>query len=128
MTILGNSCLSVFKIVLDYILYEALKWPQIAPFCQKHSTPLPPLKNYGVHTIKPQLRPCRVRYNMSSSPGRVKPKTVWLGIRIFCPSGVPSLPADCYFNEVVLIKKNTTKSVGLVLSRHHHLRNIIAMI
>jgi hypothetical protein len=60
-----------------------------------------------------------IKYNQAQ-----KPKTIWLGIRIFCPSGVPSLPADCYFNEIVLIKKNTTKSVGLVQSRHHHLIEI----
>ena len=30
---LRNSCLSVIKIVLDSMLYETLKWPQIAPFC-----------------------------------------------------------------------------------------------
>jgi hypothetical protein len=32
-TSLRNSCLSVIKIVLDSMLYETLKWPQIAPFC-----------------------------------------------------------------------------------------------
>ena len=32
-TILRYSCLSVIKIVLDSMLYETLKWPQIAPFC-----------------------------------------------------------------------------------------------
>ena len=49
------------KIVLDSVLYETLKWPQIAPFCiSSKQNPRPPslLKNYGVHTIKPQLRPC----------------------------------------------------------------------
>ena len=30
---LRNSCLSVIKIVLDSMLYETLKWSQIAPFC-----------------------------------------------------------------------------------------------
>jgi hypothetical protein len=52
--------IKIIKIVLDSMLYETLKWPQIAPFCissKKSQTP-PPLKNYGVHTIKPQLRPC----------------------------------------------------------------------
>jgi len=47
------------KIVLDSMLYETLKWPKIAPFCissKKKSSP--PLNAYGVHTIKPQLRPC----------------------------------------------------------------------
>jgi len=44
-----------------YYLYEALKWPQIAPFCisagdrPRHT----PVQNYGVHFIKPQLRPCQ---------------------------------------------------------------------
>ena len=57
-----KKCLSikVIKIVLDSMLYETLKWPQIAPFCissKKNPRPPPPLKNYGVHTIKPQLRP-----------------------------------------------------------------------
>jgi hypothetical protein len=33
LTILRYSCLSVIKIVLDSMLYETLKWPQIAPFC-----------------------------------------------------------------------------------------------
>ena len=32
-TSLRNSCLSVIKIVLDSMLYETLKWSQIAPFC-----------------------------------------------------------------------------------------------
>jgi hypothetical protein len=32
-TILRYSCLSVIKIVLDSMLYETLKCPQIAPFC-----------------------------------------------------------------------------------------------
>ncbi len=53
--------IKVIKIVLDSMLYETLKWPQIAPFCissKKNPRPPPPLKNYGVHTIKPQLRPC----------------------------------------------------------------------
>ena len=30
---LRNSCLSVIKIMLDSMLYETLKWPQIASFC-----------------------------------------------------------------------------------------------
>jgi hypothetical protein len=32
------------------MLYETLKWPQIAPFCissKKNPRPPPPLKNYG---------------------------------------------------------------------------------
>ena len=54
--------IKVIKIVLDSMLhvYEILKWPQIAPFYISSKTnprPPPPLKNYGVHTIKPQLRP-----------------------------------------------------------------------
>jgi hypothetical protein len=52
--------IKVIKIVLDSMLYETLKWPQIAPFCissKKNPRPPPPLKNYVVHTIKPQLRP-----------------------------------------------------------------------
>ena len=48
--------IKVIKIVLDSILYETLKWPQIAPFCI--SSKKKPLKNYRVHTIKTQLRPC----------------------------------------------------------------------
>jgi len=48
--------IKVIKIVLDSMLYETLKWPQIATFCIS-SNKNPPLKNYGVHTIKPQLRP-----------------------------------------------------------------------
>jgi hypothetical protein len=41
------------KIELDSILYETLKWSQIAPFCivkKKKKNPRPPLplKNYGV--------------------------------------------------------------------------------
>jgi hypothetical protein len=32
-TSLRNSCLSVITIVLDSMLYETLKWSQIAPFC-----------------------------------------------------------------------------------------------
>ena len=47
------------------MLYETLKWPQIAPFCissKKIPDPLPPpLKNYGMHTIKRQLRPCNIK-------------------------------------------------------------------
>jgi len=49
------------------MLYETLKWPQIAPFCisskkkirvgGRADPDLLPFKNYGVHTIKPQLRP-----------------------------------------------------------------------
>ena len=54
--------IKVIKIVFDSMLFETLKWPQIAPFCisskQKNPRPPPPLKNYGVHTIKPQLRHC----------------------------------------------------------------------
>jgi len=47
------------KIVLDSMLYETLEWPQIAPFCiwSRKKIPDPPLNAYGVHTIKPQLRP-----------------------------------------------------------------------
>jgi hypothetical protein len=40
-TILRNS---VIKIVLDSMLYETLKWPQIAPFCissKQNPRPLP---------------------------------------------------------------------------------------
>jgi len=52
--------IKVIKIMLDSMLNETPKWPQIAPFYNsskiKSQTP-PPLKNYGVHTIKPQLRP-----------------------------------------------------------------------
>ena len=48
--------IKVIKIVLDSMLYETLKWPQIAPFCIS-SNKNSPLKNYGVHTIKPQLLP-----------------------------------------------------------------------
>ena len=57
--------IKVIKIVLDSMLYETLKWPQIAPFCISSKTnprPPPPLKNYGVHTIKPQLRPCNCSF------------------------------------------------------------------
>ena len=55
--------IKVIKIVLDSMLYETLKWPQITPFCissKQKQNPRPPLplKDYGVHTIKPQLRPC----------------------------------------------------------------------
>ena len=49
------------KIVLDSMLYETLKWPQIAPICissTKNPRPQTPLKNYGVHIINPQLHPC----------------------------------------------------------------------
>ena len=68
------------KIALDSMLYETLKWPQIAPFCISSKTkiqageggrPRPtPVQNYGVHTIKPQLRPCQtstVEYRTNSS-------------------------------------------------------------
>jgi hypothetical protein len=58
--------IKVIKIVLDSILYETLKWPQIAPFCissKKNPRPPPPLKNYGVHTINPQLRPWSLIHN-----------------------------------------------------------------
>jgi hypothetical protein len=50
--------IKVIKIVLDAMLlvYETLKWPEIAPFCIS-SKIISPLKNYGVHTIKSQLRP-----------------------------------------------------------------------
>ena len=48
--------IKVIKIVLDSMLYETLKWPQITPFCIS-SNKNSPLKNYGVHTIKPQLLP-----------------------------------------------------------------------
>ena len=51
--------------MFDSMLYETLKWPQIAPFCissKKIPDPLPPpLKNYGMHTIKRQLRPCNIK-------------------------------------------------------------------
>ena len=67
--ILNNfkKCFSikVIKILLDSMIYETLKWPQIVPFCislekkiQVGADPDPlPFKNDGVHTIKPQLRP-----------------------------------------------------------------------
>ena len=51
---------SVIKIVLDSMLYETLKWPPdrtILHLVKTKSQTAPPLKNYGVHTIKPQLRP-----------------------------------------------------------------------
>ena len=57
--------IKVIKIVLDSMIYETLKWPQIAPFCFSSKTkiqgvgadPDPLLfENDGVHTIKPQLR------------------------------------------------------------------------
>ena len=54
--------IKVIKIVLDSMLYETLKWPQfqgtILHLVKKNPRPPPPLKNYGVHTIKPQLRLC----------------------------------------------------------------------
>ena len=56
--------IKVIKIVLDSMLYETLKWPQIALFCissKKNPRPPPPLKNCGVHTIKPELRPWSIR-------------------------------------------------------------------
>ena len=68
--------IKVIKIVLDSMLYETLKWPQIAPFCISSKTnpkPPPPLKNYGVHTIKPQLHPCCIVY-MSC---RLSIKLIW---------------------------------------------------
>ena len=51
--------IKAIQIVLDSMLYETLKWPQIAPFCiSSKKIPDPPsLKNDGVYTIKPQLRP-----------------------------------------------------------------------
>ena len=61
--------IKVIKIELDSILYETLKWSQIAPFCisskKKNKNPRPPLplKNYGVHTINPQLRPWYLTQN-----------------------------------------------------------------
>jgi hypothetical protein len=69
--ILGNFktflSIKVIKIVLDSILYKTMKWPQIAPFCisskKKNPRPPPPLKNYGVHTINPQLRPWSLIHN-----------------------------------------------------------------
>jgi hypothetical protein len=40
------------------MLYETLKWPQKRIREGGGADPDPlPLKNYGVHTIKPQLRP-----------------------------------------------------------------------
>ena len=58
--------IKVIKIVLDSMLYETLQWPQIAPFwisSKKNARPPSSLKNYGVHTIKPQLRPCWLTVN-----------------------------------------------------------------
>ena len=55
--------IKVFKIVLISILYEALKWPQIAPFCQKNPTPLPPLKIYDVHKYGKSWVPVQVGSN-----------------------------------------------------------------
>jgi hypothetical protein len=52
------------------MLYETLKWPQIAPFCissKQNSRPPPPLTNYGVHTNKPQLRPCWLTVNQRNT-------------------------------------------------------------
>ena len=48
--------IKVIKIVLDSMLYETLKWPQITPFSissKKNPRPPPRLRNYDVHTIKP---------------------------------------------------------------------------
>ena len=54
--------IKVIKIVLDSMLYETLKWPQIAPFCIYSKKKLwLGEKNYDVHTINPQLRSCLVR-------------------------------------------------------------------
>ena len=53
--------IKVIKIVLYSMLYETLKWPRSHHFAsrqKKNPRPPPPLKNYGVHTIKPQLRSC----------------------------------------------------------------------
>jgi hypothetical protein len=47
--------IKVIKIVLDYMLYETLKWPQITPFrisSKQYPRPPPRLKNYDVHTIE----------------------------------------------------------------------------
>jgi len=69
----------------------------------------------------------RVRYIVSSSPDRVKPKTMqlvfvasslskqhlrerantgWLGIRIMWPSRATCLSVDCCFSELVLCKSS----------------------
>ena len=51
--------IKVIKIVLDSVIWNI----EMAPDCtilhpfKKNPRPPPPLKNYGVHTIKPQLRP-----------------------------------------------------------------------
>jgi hypothetical protein len=48
--------IKVIKIVLDSMLYETLKWPQITPFSissKKNPRPPPRFRNYDVHTIKP---------------------------------------------------------------------------
>ena len=37
---------------------------------------------------------------------REKSKTVWLGIRLMCPSGTTCLSADCCFNGLALYKSN----------------------
>jgi hypothetical protein len=46
------------------MLYETLNGPTAHHFASRHEKnprPTTPLKDYGVHTIKPQLRPCRIQ-------------------------------------------------------------------
>ena len=61
-TILRNSCLSK-SLKLCLILYYMKPWNGLRSHhfasCKKNNPRLPPpLKNYGVHTINPQLCPC----------------------------------------------------------------------
>ena len=87
-TSLRNSCLSVIKIVLDSMLYETLKWSQISPFCisskkkfRRGGRPRPtPVQNYGVLTIKPQLRPWRQFWTNHTI--FIRPKKTWLWVLI----------------------------------------------
>ena len=87
--------IKVIKIVLDSMLYETLKWPQIAPFyilSKQNPRPPLPLKNYGVHTIKSQLRPClSQQFNIINPSNMDNAKLLnWRSFKGFSDSGTIS--------------------------------------
>jgi hypothetical protein len=57
--------IKVIKIVLDSVIWNLEMAPDrtILHLFKKNPRPPPPLKNYGVHNIKPQLRPCWLTVN-----------------------------------------------------------------
>ena len=52
--------------------------------------------------VKPKTNIGICCFSANHAALRERAKTGWLGIRIRCPSGATSLPADCCFSELAL--------------------------